>query len=117
MLVTDAVAADAGRVGPVVLDPAARAEGSAGGDAARLPDGTLAGSVLTMVEAVDRVGRDAGIALPDAVAAAATNPAACLGLDDRGQSAPGRRADLVELTADPLTVHRVWVGGALAYAR
>ncbi|MFN8631958.1 MAG: amidohydrolase family protein [Chloroflexota bacterium] len=59
-----------------------------------------------------------GIPLPAAVAAASANPAALLGLEDRGRIEPGRRADLV-LLDDGLRVTRVrrgttWVDGALA---
>ena len=42
----------------------------------------------------------AGRPLPVAVAAASSNPAALLGVADRGRIAPGQRADLVELDDD-----------------
>lgn len=111
VLVTDAVAAEAGRVGPVTL------AGATAGTAARLADGTLAGSVLQMHDGVANVVGAAGVPLADAVRAASTTPAARLGLHDRGVVAPGRRADLVELAPDPagrLAVGRVWIGGRLA---
>ncbi|MDQ2690171.1 MAG: N-acetylglucosamine-6-phosphate deacetylase [Chloroflexota bacterium] len=57
---------------------------------------TLAGSVIALDTAVRNMTA-AGIALTDAVAAASTNPATLVGLDDRGTIEPGRRADLVEL--------------------
>jgi N-acetylglucosamine-6-phosphate deacetylase len=73
-------------------------------------DGSIAGSTLTMDEALRNAVR-AGIALPDAVAMAATTPARALGLDDRiGALEPGLRADLVVLDAD-LTVKRVMRAG------
>jgi N-acetylglucosamine-6-phosphate deacetylase len=53
----------------------------------------------------------AGIPLPDAVRAAATNPAALLGLADRGRLAAGLRADIVKLDASTLAVRRVMRGG------
>jgi N-acetylglucosamine-6-phosphate deacetylase len=84
------------------------------GDAPRLPDGTLAGSALRMDEAVRNVVRAAGVALEDAVTAAASTPAALLGLADRGAIVPGRRADLVRLSAD-LRVRAVYVGGEPAW--
>ncbi len=80
--------------------------------APRLPDGTLAGSSLTMPEAV-RGAVTAGVDLADALTAASTTPAALLGLADRGAIAPGRRADLVALDGG-LRVQAVWCGGALA---
>ena len=77
----------------------------------RLPDGTLAGSALTMDRAVRNVVGAAGVGLVDAVTAAAATPAALLGLDDRGALVPGRRADVVALT-DGLEVAGTWVAGA-----
>ena len=85
VLVTDAVAAV----------PAARA--ADGAAPPRLADGTLAGSVLTMADAVSNVVRASGVALADAVQAASATPARLLGLDDRGSIESGRRADLVAL--------------------
>ena len=71
---------------------------------------TLAGSVIALDDAVRNVAR-AGIALPAAVAAASTNPAALLGLTDRGRISIGQRADLVELD-EALRVRRVMRGGS-----
>ena len=51
-----------------------------------------------------------GVPLPDAVAAAAANPAAMLGQEDRGRIAVGLRADLVELD-EGLRVRRVMRAG------
>ena len=80
--------------------------------APRLPDGTLAGSALTMPGAL-RTCIDAGVELVDAVRAASATPAALMGLDDRGALAVGRRADLVALTPD-LEVEQVWLAGSEA---
>ena len=66
---------------------------------------TLAGSVIALDTAVRNVVRN-GTSLPAAVMAASSNPAALLGLADRGRIAVGLRADLVELEAD-LTTRRV----------
>lgn len=101
-LVTDAVAWRAGRTGT----PGIRLRDGA----PRLCDGTLAGSALTMDQAVRTCVRQAGVALEDALAAAAAVPAAVLGLSDRGAIEPGRRADLVALTPE-LSVAAVWVEG------
>ncbi len=78
--------------------------------APRLPDGTIAGSVLTMDRAVANVVRHTSVPLEMAVAAASTNPARVLGLSDRGRVEPGARADLVALD-DDFAVEAVWVGG------
>ena len=101
-LVTDAVAVGAGTVGDVVM---LERDG-----AARLPDGTLAGSVLGMDRAVRNVV-DLGVPLERAVEMAATVPSEILGLSDRGRLEPGRRADIVALDRATLHASAVWVGG------
>lgn len=78
--------------------------------AARLTDGTLAGSALTMDAAVRNVVEHAGFSVVDAVRAAASTPARLLGLVDRGQLAAGARADVVALD-DEGRVDAVWIGG------
>lgn len=102
-LVTDAVAWKAMRIG--------RIEVVHDGAAPRLPDGTLAGSSLTMDGAVRNVVHVAGVALEDALLAASTTPADVIGLSDRGRIAPGMRADLVALDPASLAVAGTWSGG------
>lgn len=103
VLVTDAVAWRAGRVGDVDLGH--------DGSVPRLADGTLAGSALTMDAAVGFVVDRVGVGLDRAVRAASTTPAGLLGLTDRGALAAGRRADLIAL--DPVTLRctETWIGG------
>ncbi|MCC7361469.1 MAG: N-acetylglucosamine-6-phosphate deacetylase [Anaerolineales bacterium] len=87
------------------------------GNAARLADGTLAGSLLSLDEAVRRLQRFTGCDFADAVAAASAVPAAVLGLPERyGRLAEGARADLVLWTAER-QVAATWVGGRLACQR
>lgn len=77
--------------------------------AARLQDGTLAGSVLTM----DRALRNAvasGVDLATASAMASSVPAAYLGDSQRGTLEVGKRADVLVLD-DQLNVVEVYVGG------
>ena len=83
------------------------------GGAARLGDGTLAGSVLTMDRAVATMVA-AGVPPRQAVAMASRVPAAIAGLRDVGALAPGRRADVVGLGPD-LGVAWVMVGGKPAW--
>lgn len=67
----------------------------------RLPSGTLAGSVLTMDNAVRNMVKYSGCSLTEAVQMASLNPARLLGIDDRkGSIAPGKDADLVVLSQD-----------------
>jgi N-acetylglucosamine-6-phosphate deacetylase len=113
ILVTDAVAWRAGRVGSIglaVRDAGEPASG-AGGPAPRLPDGTLAGSSLTMDAAVGLCVHRVGVSLERAVRAASTTPAALLGLNDRGALAAGRHADIVALDPTSLRATATWVSG------
>ncbi|HZT92207.1 MAG TPA: N-acetylglucosamine-6-phosphate deacetylase [Gaiellaceae bacterium] len=82
--------------------------------AVRGPDGVLAGSVLTMVEAVRNL-HTLGVPLEAAVAAATTTPARVLGDPDLGRLAPGLPADVVVLD-DALEVERVLVAGEVRVA-
>jgi N-acetylglucosamine-6-phosphate deacetylase len=75
----------------------------------RGPDGVLAGSVLTMIEAVRNL-HALGASLEQAVAAATSVPAAVLGLEDAGRLGVGRPADVIVLN-DRLEIERVVVGG------
>jgi N-acetylglucosamine-6-phosphate deacetylase len=75
---------------------------------------TLAGSTIALDTAVRNLARS-GVPLPRAVAAAARNPLALIGVEDRGRIAVGLRADVVELD-DEYRVRRVcragvWVDG------
>ena len=82
--------------------------------AVRLPDGTLAGSVLTMDEALRNLVAG-GASLAAAVHAASTAPARLLGRDDLGELLPGAPAHLTVLDEE-LRPLRTLVGGAEAFA-
>lgn len=77
--------------------------------AVRLPNGALAGSVLTLDRAL-RNAVAAGLTLGAASRLLSDIPSRYLDLDDRGRIEPGRRADLVALDAG-LNVQRVFVAG------
>ncbi|MCZ7587845.1 MAG: N-acetylglucosamine-6-phosphate deacetylase [Gaiella sp.] len=105
-LVTDAIAGAGlgdgtyalGEIGIVVADDVVRSE-----------DGTLAGSTLTMIEAVrNLVAVD--VPLERALEAATSVPTGILGDPRLGRLAPGARADVVVLD-DALAVVRTLVGG------
>ena len=77
----------------------------------RLPDGTLAGSTLTLDQALrNLVGL--GLDLADASRRVSTNAADYLGLQERGRLAPGTYADLVVLDRD-LNLKAVYIEGEL----
>lgn len=79
--------------------------------APRLPDGTLAGTALTMDAAVRNLVDAGATDVASALFAASTTPARLLGLSDRGVVAVGARADLVALDRD-MRVADVWIAGA-----
>jgi N-acetylglucosamine-6-phosphate deacetylase len=82
---------------------------------ARLPSGTLAGSVLSMDAALRNVLEFTGCTLPEALATITSTPADLLGLDaERGRIVPGAFADLVLLTPD-LHVAATLVEGNIVY--
>ncbi len=84
---------------------------------AELEDGSaLAGSTLTMIEAVRRSVQLAGQSLVDAVLMASLNPARQLGREKEfGSIEPGKRADLVWFD-DQFRVRGVWLDGERKFA-
>jgi N-acetylglucosamine-6-phosphate deacetylase len=80
----------------------------------RGPDGVLAGSVLTMDEAVRNL-HALGVPFEEAVAAATSTPARVLGETELGRLNVGLPADLVVLN-DGVEIERVLVGGEVRVA-
>lgn len=107
-LVTDAMAAAAGRDGAYLLGelPVTVADGVARIDAT----GAIAGSTLTQDAALARVVA-LGVPLADAVAAVTSVPADAIGAAGVGRLTVGAPADVVRLRGD-LTVGQVWSAGA-----
>ncbi|MFA6311049.1 MAG: N-acetylglucosamine-6-phosphate deacetylase [Sterolibacterium sp.] len=66
----------------------------------RLVDGTLAGSTLTMIQALHNLVGALGLDLTDASRRLSTHAADYLGVTDRGRLAPGAWGDLVLLDRD-----------------
>jgi N-acetylglucosamine-6-phosphate deacetylase len=81
---------------------------------ARLEDGTLAGSILKMDEAIRNMIAFTGCTLADAVRMASTTPARLLGLEGKGSIAPGCGADLVVLSPENHVTHTL-VDGEVVY--
>lgn len=75
----------------------------------RLASGSLAGSALTMDQALRNLVQ-VGMPLAEASQRVSTFPADYLALHDRGRIAPQLRADLVVLDAD-LQLQQVWANG------
>ncbi len=81
----------------------------------RLPDGTLAGSALTMNRGVLNVWRATGRPLPEVVRLASGNPAKLHGLAGRkGALTPGCDADIACFNED-LEICMTFVGGECVY--
>jgi len=97
VLVTDAVA-------PMGMD------GHVPGTGVRRPDGVLAGSDLSMDQAVRNLVAFTGCPPAEAVAAATARPAAVLGADDRGVLREGAVGDVVVLDDDLRLVATIVAG-------
>ena len=83
----------------------------------RLPDGTIAGSTLTMDRALANVVAFTGLSLVDALRMLTATPAKAARIGERkGQLKVGHDADLVIFDED-FTVHRTIVGGRTVYTR
>ncbi len=87
-----------------------RARGSIRDGAARLDDGTLAGSIISMLDGVRVMVERAGVSIGDAAVMAATNPANLVGAGDRGRIQIGARADLIVLSRT-LELKSVFIAG------
>jgi N-acetylglucosamine-6-phosphate deacetylase len=108
MLVTDAMPTAAG--GPDSFELQGRKIHLKNGKL-QLDDNTLAGSNLTMDEAVRYCVERLGVALEDALRMASLNPASFLRCDhELGRIKPGYLASLVHLS-DDLHVHETWIDG------
>lgn len=81
----------------------------------RLPDGTLAGSALTMDEAVRNATKFLRITIDEAIRMATETPARILNLPDKGRVVAGADADLTILDADG-AVEQTIVAGRAVYS-
>ncbi|WP_394552877.1 N-acetylglucosamine-6-phosphate deacetylase [Agromyces sp. MMS24-JH15] len=108
-LITDAMAATGSADGRYLLGSL---EVDVRDGVARLAEGgAIAGSTLTLDDALRRAVAECGVALVDAVAALTAVPAAAIGRSgDLGRLAPGFAADAVLLDAG-LAVDAVWAAG------
>nr|WP_048828059.1 N-acetylglucosamine-6-phosphate deacetylase [Bacillus sp. B-jedd] len=88
-----------------------------GNGKAVLADGTLAGSILKMNEAVRNVATFSDLSLLDAVKMASINPAKQIGIfDKKGSIAAGKDADLVILD-EAMNVEKTYCRGELAFQK
>jgi N-acetylglucosamine-6-phosphate deacetylase len=112
-LVTDAMAALGMPAGTHLLGDF---EVTVDATSCRLADGTLAGSILSLDQALRNLVAVTGCTLAGAFQTVTTTPARALGLDgEHGQVAPGFAANVVLLTPD-LRVHTTIIDGEIVYA-
>lgn len=110
VLITDAI--DATGVGDGTFALGGQEVHVLDGEARLARTRSLAGSTLTMDDALRRAVTESGLSIDQAAAAAATNPARVLGLSEElGSIAAGRGADLVVLD-DELRLVGVMAAGA-----
>lgn len=83
-------------------------------ESARLRDGTLAGSILTLPEAVRNMVAFTGCTFNEAITMVSETPARLLGISSKGMIAVGQDADLV-LWDKNLNVSMVIVSGEIVY--
>lgn len=83
---------------------------------ARLKDGGLAGSILTLPEAVQNVMKFCHVPLTDVLPSVTHTPARLLGLTQKGWLAEGCDADLTLLNAQG-EVQATMIGGRIAYSK
>ncbi|MBO0601361.1 N-acetylglucosamine-6-phosphate deacetylase [Sporosarcina sp. E16_3] len=83
---------------------------------ARLPDGTLAGSILTMENAAKNMKSITNCTLAELVAMTSTNAADQLGLSNKGRIEPGKDADLTIIDGD-WNVQMTICRGNIAYTK
>ncbi|MDQ0298060.1 N-acetylglucosamine-6-phosphate deacetylase [Salibacterium salarium] len=81
-----------------------------------LEDGTIAGSMLKMNEAMKNMMSYTDCSLKEAVAMTSANAAAKLGLEHKGAIAPGMDADFVLLDENQEVI-RTWCRGQIAYEK
>ncbi len=117
VVTTDRVALASTDGSPMPLFGGLVSEARTAEGAARLPDGSLAGSVITMLDGLHLTaqrlvanGWSLNGVLSEYGEMSAFGPSAILGLTDRGRIEPGWRADLIVLDRD-LNLKAVFVGG------
>ncbi len=85
------------------------------GDSARLENGTLAGSILTMDRALRNFIKNTGISVTEAVKTVTENPARLLKMDDAiGSIGTGKYSDLV-IFDDDFSISHTFVNGSLRH--
>ncbi len=77
-----------------------------------LPDGTLSGSAITMLKAVQNCFDHINIPLDEALRMASSYPAKLMNLEDRGKIEPGLRADIIVFDKE-FNIKQIFIQGLL----
>ena len=86
----------------------------------KLPkEDVLAGAASPLSKCIGVMMEYTQCSLAEAVQMASTNPARLFSLDEVGQIAPGKQADLILFTEEnnQITIQKTYVGGELVYTR
>lgn len=83
--------------------------------AARLAEGNLAGSTLTLIRAVKNMVEEIGVAVQDAFRMASLNAAQSIGLQNKGWIREGNQADFVIVDSE-FNVQKTIIGGRIVYS-
>jgi N-acetylglucosamine-6-phosphate deacetylase len=97
-------------VSPKETHPVGRTPATISKGAARLADGTIAGSIISMLDGFRLMVREVGVSPGEAAVMASTNPCRLLGLEGRGSLVVGARSDVVVLDRE-LKLKAVFIGG------
>jgi len=90
--------------------PVGREQARVVNGAARLPDGTLAGAIISMLEGARLMVETSGAGVGEIGMMAATNPAGLIERADRGRLQPGAVSDIIVLS-DALELKAVFLAG------
>jgi N-acetylglucosamine-6-phosphate deacetylase len=82
-------------------------------------ENVLAGASFLVTRGIENVIKFTGCSVGEAVDMASKNPARVLGLNDRGEIVPGKRADLIMFTLEDgkFVVEKTLVGGEQVFMR
>lgn len=89
-------------------------------DVVKFPEeNVLAGAVATLAAGLTNMMTITGCSLEEAIQMSSTNPAQLVGLHDRGEMKPGKRADLIlfSLENDKMRIEKTLVAGTEVYSR
>jgi N-acetylglucosamine-6-phosphate deacetylase len=82
-------------------------------------EGVLVGAIMPVSRCMATMMRFTQCSLKDAVQMSSTNPARLMGLDDRGEIKPGKRADLILFTLEDgdIVIQKTIVEGKVVYSK